>query len=171
MSYRGSPTNSRRPGRLFPFTRRGVVYLCLTLVILAVGVLRMELAAILWGSAFTLLTFYCLGAGGITLWILRRYFAKVPDPVDFTLPTGGVFPQSSTRAEIKADVPRRTAPGMRIGFEIFLDWPGRESVRLETDLVGGRNRKTIEFSPRYRGSYLSQEAHITVGGRCGKRGC
>lgn len=162
MSYRGSPINSRRLGRLFPFTRWGVVFFSLSLVILVVGVLRMELAALLWGSALTLLALYCLGAGRITLWILRCYFAKVPDPVDFTLPADGVFPQSSTRAEVKADIPRRSAPGMKIGFEISLDWLGRESMRLKTDFVGGRNRKTIEFSPRYRGSYLGREAHITV---------
>ena len=103
---------------MFPFTRWGVVFFSLSLVILVVGVLRMELAALLWGSALTLLALYCLGAGRITLWILRCYFAKVPDPVDFTLPADGVFPQSSTRAEVKADIPRRSAPGMKIGFEI-----------------------------------------------------
>jgi uncharacterized protein (DUF58 family) len=122
----------------------------------------MELAALLWGSAFTLLALYCLAASRITLWILRRYFTKVPDPVDFTLPTDGVFPQSSARAEVKADIPRRTTPGMKIGFEISLIWLGRESLLLRTDLVGGRNRKTIDFSPPYRGSYLGREAHITV---------
>jgi uncharacterized protein (DUF58 family) len=122
----------------------------------------MELAALLWGSAFTLLALYCLAASRIALWILRRYFTKVPDPVDFTLPTDGVFPQSSARAEVKADIPRRTTPGMKIGFEISLIWLGRESLLLRTDLVGGRNRKTIDFSPPYRGSYLGREAHITV---------
>ncbi len=122
----------------------------------------MELAAILWGSAFTLLAAYCLAASRITLWMLRRYFGKVPDPIDFTLPAGDVFPGSPTRAEVKADIPRRAAPGMKIGFEISLDWLGRESLLLQTDLVGGRNRKTIDFFPPYRGSYRSREAHISV---------
>ena len=163
MSYQGSPTNRRiGGGGPFPFTRLGVAYLCLSLVILVAGVLRMELGALLWASAFILLAAYCLAAGRITLWILRRYFAKVPDPVDFTVPTGDVFPGSPTRAEVKADIPRRSAPGMKIGFEISLDWLGRESLLLRTDLSGGRNRKAIDFSPPYRGSYVGREAHITV---------
>jgi hypothetical protein len=131
----------------------------------------MELAAILWGGAVALLSLYCLAANRTMQSILLRHFEKVPDPVDFTLLSDGVFPRSWTAAEVKADIPRHRAPGIRIGFAISLDWLGREPLSLETDLGGGRNRRTIDFSAAYRGRYQSREAHITVRDLLGLTSC
>jgi uncharacterized protein (DUF58 family) len=134
--------------------------LCLTILI--IGVLRMELAAILWGSAFTLLAVYSLLANRIMQLVLRRFFEKTPDPVDFTLSATGVFPRSSATAELNAELPRFRAPGVRTRFEILLHWPGRDPLRLSSDLRGGGNRRVFEFSPSYRGCYQSREGHIVI---------
>jgi len=122
----------------------------------------MELAAILWGSAFTLLGVYSLLANRIMQSVLRRFFEKTPDPVDFTLSTAGVFPQSPTTAELSAELPRCRAPGIKIRFQILLHWSGRDSLRLSSDLKGGSNRHVFEFSPPYRGCYRSREAHVVL---------
>ncbi|UCF95812.1 MAG: DUF58 domain-containing protein [Spirochaetaceae bacterium] len=161
MSFQGSPIK-RLPRNLFSLTRWGIVFSLLSLMILVVGALRMELAAILWGSAFSLIALYCLLANRIMQSVLRRYFDKTPDPLDCTLPSDGVFPLNLTTAEVSADIPRYRAPGLKIGFEISLSWPGRDSLRLRSDLHGGRNRRTLEFTPSYRGCFQSREVHIVV---------
>jgi len=91
MSYRGSPTN-RTLKNLLPFTRWGVVFLLLAAAIVIIGALRMELAAILWGSAFVLLALYSLLANHLMRAVLQRHFDRTPDPVDFTLSADGIFP-------------------------------------------------------------------------------
>jgi uncharacterized protein (DUF58 family) len=162
MSCQGLPI--KRPLRkLFSFTRWGVVFFLLSLMILIIGALRVELAAILWGSAFTLLAVYSLLANRIMQLVLRRFFEKVPDPVDFTLPAAGVFPRSSATAELDAELPRHRAPGIKMRFEILLHWPGRDPLRLSSDLRGGRNRHVFEFSPSHRGCYQSRDVHIVLG--------
>ena len=161
MSCQGLPI--KRPLlKAFSFTRWGLVFFLLSMMILIIGALRMELAAILWGSAFTLLAVYSLLANRIMQWVLRRFFEKVPDPVDFTLPAAGVFPRSPTTAELNAELPRHRAPGIKIRFEILLHWPGRDPLRLSSDLRGGRNRHVFEFSPSHRGCYQSREVQIVL---------
>ena len=145
------------------FTRWGVLFFFLSLAILVIGALRMELAAILWGSAFCLIAVYSFLVNRLTRAILRRFFEKAPDPVDFTLSVTGVFPRSSATAQLNAELPRFRAPGIKIRFEIFLRWPGRKPLRLSSDLKAGRNHHTFEIVPPYRGCYQSREVHIVIG--------
>jgi uncharacterized protein (DUF58 family) len=161
MSYQGSPT-SRSLRSVFSFTGWGVLFSALSALILLIGVLRMELAAILWGSAFILLALYSLLANRIMQAVMRRFFEKTPDPIDFTLFATGVFPRSEVTAELKAEMPRFAAPGMRARFEIFLHWPGRNPLHLSCDLRGGGNRRLFDFSPSYRGRYQSREIRIVL---------
>jgi uncharacterized protein (DUF58 family) len=167
MSYRGSPTKGRstkgRSGKLFSLTRWGVLFFFLSLAILLIGALRMELAAILWGSSFCLLAVYSLLANRLTQATLRRFFEKAPDPVDFTLSATGVFPRRPATAQLNAELPRLRAPGVKIRFEILLHWPGRKPLRLSKDLRAGRNHHVFEFFPPYRGCYQSREIHIVIG--------
>ena len=166
MNYRGSPIKRLR-GRATGFTTRGILFFLLALIILVVAAVRMELAGILWGGAFSLLALYCFAANWITRSILRRYLEKNPDPLDFSLLSGQVFPRHSVAAKVNADLPRYRAPGISVGFRISLDWPGRESLCLESDLQGGGNRVTMEIFPPYRGHYRSREVQVVVGDALG----
>ena len=161
MSCRGSPIKGALL-RTFSFTRWGLLFFLLSLTILAIGLLRMELAAILWGGAFALLAVYALLANRIMQAVLRRYFDKMPDPVDFTLPPEGVFPRTATAAQINVEIPRFRAPGIRIDFDISLHWPGRDPLQVSSDLRGGRNCQCIELVPGYRGWYRSRQARVVV---------
>ena len=162
MSCQGSPTKDR-PGKLLTFTRWGTLFFFLSVVILVIGALRMELAAILWGSAFCLLAVYSLLANRIMQAILLRFFERAPDPLDFTLSSTGIFPGSPAAAQLSAELPRHRAPGIKIRFEIRLHWPGRDPLHLSSDLGGGRNHHVFEFSPPYRGCFQSREVHIVIG--------
>ena len=75
MSCQGSATKDR-PGKLLAFTRWGILFFFLSVLILLIGALRMELAAILWGSAFCLLALYSLLANRIMQAILRRFYRR-----------------------------------------------------------------------------------------------
>ena len=161
MSFQGSSIN-RAVRRLFSFTAWGFVFFLLSILILIAGMMRMELAAILFGSAIILLTLYCLSANRIMRSILRRHFQKTADAVDFTVPREGVFPRNAVWAQIGADLPRFSLPGIKVAIEIALEWPGRRALRLETDLHSGSNRSSLEFLPKYRGCYCSREALVVV---------
>jgi uncharacterized protein (DUF58 family) len=144
------------------FTRWGALFFFLSLAILVIGALRVELTAILWGSAVCLIAVYSLVVNRLTRAILRRFFEKAPDPVDFTLSETGVFPRGSATARLSAELPRFQPPGIKIRFEILLSWPGRDPLRLSRDLKTGRNQHTFEIVPPYRGCYRSREAHIVI---------
>ena len=161
MSCQGSPIK-RSSGRLFSATPWGGSFFLLSVLILLTGALRMELAAILWGSAFCLLALYSLLANRIVQAILLRFFEKTPDPVDFTLTAAGIFPGSSAAAQMNAELPRYRVPGIKIRFEIFLHWPGRAPLHLSSELRGGRNHRLFEFVPPYRGCYRSREVRIVI---------
>jgi len=161
MSFRGLPIRQRL-GRFFPLTLRGALYFSLSLLILAVGVLRMELATLLWGSSFVLLALYCLTANLLYLSILRRHIAGTPDPVDCTLPGSGMFPGTCGSAEISAELPRRIVPGLRSAFEMRLRWHGRAPLVIRAALSPGRNRTTAEVEARHRGCFRAEQARIVV---------
>jgi uncharacterized protein (DUF58 family) len=161
MSCQGSLTKGG-PVKLLSFTRWGALFFLLSLGILVTGALRMELTAILWGSAFCLLALYSFFVNWLTRAILRRFFEKSPDPVDFTLSATGVFTRSPASAQLKADLPRFRLPGIKTRFEILLHWPGRKPLRLSRDIGAGRSKHTFEIVPLYRGCYQSREVHIEI---------
>lgn len=145
---------------IFPFTWRGVFFFFLSLVILTPGIIRSELAALLWGSGFMLLVLYAFGGNHIFRFITKKHLLKTLDAVDCNLPTRGLFPRIKGIAEIKVMLPRIAIPGFQVRFVHCLHWHERPPICVETLLTRGRNTKIVDFTPENRGCYKSSFANL-----------
>ncbi|MBA7606054.1 hypothetical protein ES703_13192 [subsurface metagenome] len=156
MSFRGLHTKITFKA-LFPFTWRGIFFLILALIILGLGIFRIELASMLWGSGFLLLALYSLAGGHLYRFITARYLSKKLDAVDCNLPTRGCSGDEGL-AEIKVELPRIAVPGIQVRFIHQLYFQDRPPIRLQTLLSPGINRKVLDFSLKKRGFYKSSAA-------------
>ena len=99
MSSRGFPIR-----RLFPYTPWGLTFLTVGTGVLALGAARVELAALIWGSAAVLLAAYALAGVHLSRGLLRRHLDRSIEAVDFRVPSGRLFPgdRAPSRAKKKA---------------------------------------------------------------------
>jgi uncharacterized protein (DUF58 family) len=165
MSWPGSTI---RGLRLVPLTWRGGFFVVVSLTLFLFGILRIELAALLWGSGFFLLNLYTLAGNQFCRWLIRKHFAARLEAVDCTLPARGLFPSEAGseaaqgEAEVKVELPGRLPPGLRVHFALSLCWQDRAPLRLETRLEPGRNERRLGFRVQKRGLYKSRRAEIVV---------
>lgn len=160
-----TPVGFMAAGRLaravFPFTIRGLLILVLSLLILAAGLLRADLAALFWGSSFLLFSAYALAAGHVFRLSIRRQVAR-PELLSVILPAAGIFPGAETEAHVSLHLPRAFPPGIGVTLRLPLAWHERRIDAVTVRLAPGRNERTIAFSARSRGAYASTEAVFEV---------
>ncbi len=172
MSFHEFPTKGILK-RVFPFTWRGFFFFFISLIILLFGIVRIELATMLWGSGFMLLALYTFVGSHIFRLIVKKHLEKVLDAVDCNLPTRGLFPaQAGSKhpdvdggggmAEIKVELPRVTIPGFQLRFLHRLNWHDRKPIELKMLLSPGLNKKIIDFIPEKRGFYKSYFASLLI---------
>jgi uncharacterized protein (DUF58 family) len=147
---------------VFPFTIRGLLILALSLVILAAGLVRADLAALFWGSSFLLFSAYALAAGHLFRLSLRRRQVTRPELLSLTLPAAGIFSNEMTEARITADLPRSFPPGLGVRLQLPLAWHERRVDAVTARCAPGRNEKSIPFSAKCRGAYASTDAVFEV---------
>ncbi len=165
MSFSASATEI--PARRFPLTRRGLAFLGLSLAVAAVGAVRMELAALLWGSSFLLVSLYAAAGALFLRGVVRRHLRRTPDAVDCRLPARGLFPGTPALARVEADLPRLLLPGFRLAFRADFGWQSRPPLRLQAWLAPGVGVQMPGFRPRWRGCYRSHAARVAVGDLAG----
>jgi uncharacterized protein (DUF58 family) len=157
MSSTGS-----RISRLFPYTPWGLTLLAAGTGVLVLGAARMELGALIWGSAFVLLALYALAGGHLTRRTLRRHIGRTLEALDFRLPVDGLFPGDEGTAEVVSELPRVAVPGFQVRFEASLRWQERPPFRLVAVLPPGRHRSTLVFRAPPRGLYRSETVCLDV---------
>ena len=151
----------RLAGAVFPFTIRGLLILALSLVILAAGVIRADLAALFWGSSFLLFSAYALAAGHVFRLSLRRQVGR-SERLSVILPAAGIFSNEETEAQVLAHLPRAFPPGIGVRLRLPLAWHERGIDSVTSRCVPGRNERSIPFRAKYRGVYASTEAVFEV---------
>jgi hypothetical protein len=170
------PVSITRGSRLIPLTWRGVLFAAVSVILLLFGILRIELAALLWGSGFSLLIVYALAGNHLCRWLIRKHLASRLEAVDCTLPARGLFPaeagsddeagggaaDSLGSADIKVELPAFIPPGLAVHFLLRLSWQDRQPIRLETRLNAGRNERRLDFRVTRRGLYKSRQAGLVV---------
>ncbi|HYW85786.1 MAG TPA: DUF58 domain-containing protein, partial [Spirochaetia bacterium] len=161
MTPMGFMAAGRLARAVFPFTIRGLLILVLSLLILAAGLLRADLAALFWGSSFLLFSAYALAAGHVFRLSIRRQVAR-PELLSVILPAAGIFPGAETEAHITLHLPRAFPPGVGVTLRLPLAWHERRIDAVTVRLAPGRNERTIAFSARCRGAYASTEAVFEV---------
>ena len=143
---------------VFPLTLRGLCLLLLSAAILAVGVVRADLAALFWGSSFLLFTIYSLLVGHVFRLSLRRRRNRAPDFLSCVLPANGLPRGELAQASVSLRLPRAFPPGFSVRLSLPLAWHERSIDTVRVKLSPGENRPTVEFQPPHRGVFASQAA-------------
>ena len=111
--------------KLFPFTPKGWVFLLLSAGLLALGILRSELAVLLWGATFALLALYTAVGTLLTRALLARRLLSDFDGLRVAVEPGRVHRAARATARIRAPLPRYRIPGIRLYAGAQLLWHGR----------------------------------------------
>ncbi|NBB91369.1 MAG: DUF58 domain-containing protein [Spirochaetes bacterium] len=119
--------------KLFPFTPKGWVFLLLSAALLALGILRSELAVLLWGATFVLLGLYAAVGTLIARSLLAHRFLADYDALRVAVEPARVRRTAPATARIRASLPRYRVPGIRLYAGAMLQWRGR--VRTTEALV------------------------------------
>jgi len=157
MNFPGSTTKKLLKA-LFPLTRRGMLFLFLACGFLISGILRIDLAMLLWGGAFLLISVYTLLGNHITRIIARNHFKKRPGVYDIFLPVKGLFPGTVARADIRIELPAFLLPGFAVYLSYILTWHNHRSIRIGCRLTGRKSSRVIEILAEKRGDYHSDIA-------------
>lgn len=157
MSFPGSTTKKQLKDFL-PLTWRGTLFLFLSCAFLITGILRIDLALLLWGGAFLLISVYTFLGNHLTRVIARNHFKKRPGAYDIFLPVKGLFPGTVARADIRIELPAFLLPGFVVYFSYILTWRNHRSIRVECRLIGRKNSRVIEILAEKRGDYHSDIA-------------
>ena len=145
---------------LFPLTRRGLLFLIASVLMIALGLARKDLAALFWGSSFLVILAYSLLGNTIHRFVLKNRLDVAG--LELRLPARGVFPGDPVEAGITADLPLPLIPGFSFCFLSVLTWRDRKPLVLRQSLTPGENRKTIVFRPQERGHYRSRTAYLVA---------
>jgi len=144
-----------------PLTPRGAFLLAVSALALLAGILRVDLAALFWGSAFLLLCLYGIVAGRVLRLLVRRSARTSPDFLSVLLSPADLAAGEEGTASVRVVLPRAFLPGLTVLLSIPLSWHGRR-VEVRAPLVPGTNSCRIPFRPAGRGAYECREALLEL---------
>jgi len=147
---------------IFCFSIQGLVFFLFSVFILAAGILRIDLAALLWASGFFLITGYALCGNNLLRIIIKRYLARQPDCINIKLPDRGIYPEQEAQAYLKLKLPSFILPGFITRFLLKLVWQDHALCKIETALSTGESTRVLPFTARIRGEYHTQTAQILI---------
>jgi hypothetical protein len=147
---------------IFCLSVQGTVLLLFSVFIFIIGIVRIDLSALLWASAFFLITAYTLCGNNLLRIVITRYLDRQPDCVNIKLPNHGIYPNQTARASLKLKLPRFVLPGFVTRLWLKLVWQDHAYCKIEAVLSGGESSQVIEFSAPRRGEYKTETVHILV---------
>ncbi len=109
----------------------------------------------MWGAAFLLVTAYAwLGVQ------LARLFVRAPQvPAALSLSEAGLRPGSVRYGELRAKIPRRLPPAVRLDYLLSLTWHEERLGEL-VPLQPGEQRVTLELRAARRGTYTGPTGYL-----------
>ncbi len=145
---------------VFPFTGRGTAFFFLSAGIITAGFLRMDLASLLWGSAFLIISVYSLIGNHIGKNLIRHFVLSKPDNINISFPSNGSFPGEKMNIRLQVEIPGFMLPGFTVSFVFKMYFPERNPLVFKTGLKRGRNELFLSEKVLYRGIYKSRSASI-----------
>ena len=153
----------KRACRLLPFTISGWIFFLLSLAVTAVGVYRIELAALFWGSGFLFLVLYAALGSAVACRSVRRAI-RGQDPARISrFSQSGVFAGETAELSVSLHLPRIRVPGFRYRFLLSLGWENRESVSIRHVLGPGNNDAGLQLRFPFRGKYHGSAGAVFIG--------
>jgi uncharacterized protein (DUF58 family) len=143
-----------------PLRPRGIFIAAVALAVLAVGIVRADLAALFWGSTFLLAAAYAVAGCLLVRRRLARRGRAGPGFLDVTLPASVTGPGAAAEALVSADLPRAFLPGIGVRVALEPAWHDRTLGPVAGALAPGQNRLRLPFSAAQRGSYELRKAAL-----------
>ncbi len=147
--------------KLFPFTPKGWVFLLLSAGLLALGMLRSELAVLLWGATFALLALYAAVGTLLVRALLARRLLSDYDALHVAAEPGRVSRTAPAAVRIRAPLPRYRVPGIRIYAAARQQWRGRRRTR-EALVEPGETMAEIPLDTDRRGVWRLDATWLTA---------
>jgi uncharacterized protein (DUF58 family) len=130
-------------------------------VLLSLGIVRSELAVLLWGAAFVILVVYATIGVLLMRAVVARRIGVEHDEVRLSIEPARVHRGGSATARMSAPLPARRLPGIRLYGTTRLDWSGRTARSSALVDVGSR-RVEIPLDTGRRGVYALTGASIVA---------
>ncbi|MBN1799676.1 MAG: DUF58 domain-containing protein [Spirochaetales bacterium] len=147
---------------IFCFSIQGTVFFLFSVFVLAAGILRVDLAALLWASGFFLVTGYTWLGNNLLRIIIKRYLARQPDCINIKLPDHGIYPGEDAQAYLTLKLPSFMLPGFLTRFSLKMVWQDYASCNIETMLSAGETSRIITFAASLRGEYNTGACYILI---------
>jgi uncharacterized protein (DUF58 family) len=147
--------------KLFPFTPKGWVFLPLAAGLLTLGILRSELAVLLWGATFALLGLYAAIGTLLTRALLARRLLSDSDGLRVAVEPGRVPRAARATVRIRAPLPRYRIPGIRLYAGAQLLWHGRRRT-TEVFIEPHDTIAEVPLDTNRRGIWRLDETRLTA---------
>ena len=110
--------------KLFPFTKRGLFFFLVCLIILVVGIINSDLSALFWSTGILTILLLSFISIHTTYLILTR------KRISFNLkvPVNPIFPGDEISIRLETELPKIFIPGIIILFNISFNWQNRKPV-------------------------------------------
>ncbi len=148
--------------KFFPLTLRGFSFLSVSGLLLAIGIVRINLALLIWGSSFLFVCLYSVVATVAVRGIVGVFFKRRGEELRVVFPNNGVFPGDENAIHVELPMPSVLLPG--IGFYILIrfSFAGNRVIYVDAPLKRGLNSIDIPFSADRRGIYTANEVTLFI---------
>jgi uncharacterized protein (DUF58 family) len=147
---------------IVPLSARGVTVVLMAAALLALGLIRADLAALFWGASFLAYSAYAVLAGYAYRLALARRRAREPDFLSLVLPGHAITTGDQAEAITTFHLPRSLPPGFALHVHAPLAW--RDMRRLDVRIpvaTRGRTARAL-FTPDKRGVYECSRALLVA---------
>jgi uncharacterized protein (DUF58 family) len=138
-------------------------------LMIALGVVWGDLAALFWGGSFLLFLLYTVVASHLVRSLLVKRLAS--ESLDLKLPARGVFPGDRVQAIVKTRLRTIGVPGFAYVLQTRLEWKTRQPLVLSRRVDFGESEDVVALKVRERGQFASRTAsllfHDSLGFTCG----
>ncbi len=138
--------------KLFPFTKRGLFFILVCLIILAVGIINSDLAALFWSAGILTVLILAFISIHITYYLLNRKRVCL----NLKVPVNSIFPGDEITIRLETELPEIFIPGIIILFNISFNWQNRKPVIFSQILNPGKNCHSL-FSKAIKRGYFETE--------------
>ncbi|MEW5815324.1 MAG: DUF58 domain-containing protein [Spirochaetota bacterium] len=156
-----SENNTSRFLHFLPLSGIGHCFFFLSCLLLIAGIIRQELASLLWGSGFLFLLLYFFLGSRIYGIIQHRFLAGHQRAVELYFVPDGVFPGTRERLNARIWMPAFSLPGFTTTLGLSLSYGDIEFV-IKLPLIPGRNHVEGEFPAPGRGIYVAHRCSFIV---------
>ena len=143
-------------------TRRGLYFLAAGLAVLALGIMRMELAALFWGATTTALAIYSLPGVLLSAYFLKKQTSSPAFSSGLKFFPDYIYPGSRVTARLEIFIPGRIIPGIGIVFVYRVISQDGRVFHWRKELRQGQNIVFLDIQTPGRGKYSGPPGILSV---------